>query len=368
MSQPNESKRYQGHFSLPEIGPEGQKRLKASRVLCVGAGGLGAPILTYLTASGVGTIGVMDYDVVSESNLLRQTLFTTANIGSFKASLAVEHLSKLNPHVKFLSCDIALNETNADEILARYDLIVDGTDNFESKHLINRICAKLNKPVVSGSIFKTEGQVSVFNFGDGPCYSCLYSDSGIAAASAACSEVGVLSPLPGIVGSIQAAEAIKILVGFGRPLSGRLLLVDAMKMEFQEFRFAKNPDCPVCGKVTGELPKLSLHKKSEAPTISISELITKINTESPLVLDARSSSEFEHSHIPGSTPFAPEDVDERELQHFKNREIVVYCTSGVRSSFVQAWLLARGIKATVLEGGFNAWRFLDLPSEASCAR
>src|SRR5512135_2638584 len=243
-----ELRRYARHLILPEVGPEGQERLKASRVLCVGAGGLGSPLVLYLAAAGVGTLGVVDFDLVDESNLQRQILHGSGDVGKSKLASAAARVAQINPNVRFIPYDARLSSENALSILRDFDVIADGTDNFPTRYLVNDACVLLGKPNVYASIFRFEGQASVFGMKDGPCYRCLYPEPPPPGLVPSCAEGGVLGILPGLVGVIQATEVIKLILGKGQPLIGRLLLVDALGMKFRELKLRKNPDCPVCGK------------------------------------------------------------------------------------------------------------------------
>jgi len=243
----DEIKRYSRHLILPEVGMEGQRRLKAAKVLCIGAGGLGSPVAMYLAAAGVGTIGIVDFDVVDFSNLQRQILHSTPDVGRPKLVSAKEKLLAMNPHITVVTHDTALSSENALELFAPYDIIVDGTDNFPTRYLVNDACVLLGKPNAYGSIFRFEGQASVFATKDGPCYRCLYPEPPPPGLVPSCAEGGVLGVLPGVVGCIQATETIKLIIGQGEPLVGRFLIFDALRMKFRELKLRKDPDCPVCG-------------------------------------------------------------------------------------------------------------------------
>src|SRR5580692_6255735 len=242
-----EISRYSRHLLLPEVGIEGQQRLKAARVLCLGTGGLGSPLAFYLAAAGIGTLGLVDFDVVDASNLQRQIIHSTKDIGRKKLDSAAEKLSALNPALNIVKHETMLSSANALEILKDYDIIADGTDNFPTRYLVNDACVLLGKPNAYGSIFRFEGQASVFSTKDGPCYRCLYPEPPPPGLVPSCAEGGVLGVLPGLLGVIQATEAIKLILGKGESLVGRLLLVDALSMKFRELKLRKNPDCPVCG-------------------------------------------------------------------------------------------------------------------------
>src|SRR5271155_578385 len=239
--------RYSRHLILPEVGMEGQQRLKAAKVLCVGTGGLGSPLALYLAAAGIGTLGLIDFDVVDSSNLQRQIIHSTSDVGRKKVDSAQEKLNALNPALNVVTHDTMLTSANALEIFAQYDIIADGTDNFQTRYLVNDACVLLNKPNAYGSIFRFEGQASVFATEEGPCYRCLYPEPPPPGLVPSCAEGGVLGILPGIVGVIQATEVIKLILGQGEPLIGRLLLVDSLNMRFRELKLRKNPDCPACG-------------------------------------------------------------------------------------------------------------------------
>ena len=239
--------RYSRHLILPEVGMEGQRRLKASRVLCVGTGGLGSPLAFYLTAAGIGTLGLVDFDVVDSSNLQRQIIHSTKDIGRKKLDSAEEKLTALNPSIHIVKHETMLTSANAFDILKDYDIVADGTDNFPTRYLVNDACVLLGKPNVYGSIFRFEGQASIFATKDGPCYRCLYPEPPPPGLVPSCAEGGVLGILPGLVGVIQATEVIKLILGKGTPLIGRLLLVDSLNMRFRELKLRRNPECPICG-------------------------------------------------------------------------------------------------------------------------
>src|SRR5450631_1796778 len=244
---PDELSRYSRHLILPEVGMEGQQKLKAARVLCVGTGGLGSPLAFYLAAAGIGTLGLVDFDVVDASNLQRQIIHSTKDIGRKKLDSAEEKLKALNPAMTIVKHETMLTSANALEILKDYDVVADGTDNFPTRYLVNDACVLLGKPNAYGSIFRFEGQASVFATKEGPCYRCLYPEPPPPGLVPSCAEGGVLGVLPGVIGTIQATETLKLILGIGKPLIGRLLLVDALAMRFRELKLRKNPDCPVCG-------------------------------------------------------------------------------------------------------------------------
>src|SRR5215203_4855741 len=243
----DEIKRYSRHLIMPEVGVDGQRRLKAGSVLCIGAGGLGSPAALYLAAAGVGTIGIVDFDVVDFSNLQRQVIHGTSDVGRSKLASAKDRLLELNPHIRIETYETALSSKNALELFKPYDVILDGTDNFPTRYLTNDACVLLGKPNAYGSIFRFEGQASVFATKDGPCYRCLYPEPPPPGLVPSCAEGGVLGVLPGVIGTIQATEAIKLIMGIGEPLVGRFLIYDALRMKFRELKLKKDPDCPVCG-------------------------------------------------------------------------------------------------------------------------
>ena len=356
--------RYSRHLLLPEVGVEGQRRLKGARVLLVGAGGLGSPAALYLAAAGVGTIGLVEFDLVDVTNLQRQILHGTAALGRPKLESAVERLHDLNPHVRVEPVADRLSSANALEILRRYDLVVDGSDNFPTRYLVNDACVLLGKPLVYGSIFRFEGQVSVFDAKRGPCYRCLYSEPPPPGLVPSCAEGGVLGVLPGIIGSLQALEAIKLLLGVGDSLVGRLVLFDALRLRFRELALRKDPDCPVCGPA----PTVTALIDYEAfcgiggvgghPELEISpkELQAARGGVGPLVLDVREPHEFEIVHLEGSHLIPLRELPARLAELTAHRDIVALCHHGMRS--LQAVELLRGAgfgSARSLAGGIDAW-------------
>ena len=342
-----ETNRYSRHLLLPEVGRAGQQKLKAARVLVVGCGGLGCPVLQYLAAAGVGTLGLLDFDTVDDSNLHRQVLYATADVGRPKALAAAEKLRAQNPFIELRPHQVQLGAANALELLADYDLVVDCSDNFATRYLVSDACVILGKPLVFGAIFKFEGQVSVFNYQHGPTYRCLYPAPPAPGDAPSCAEIGVLGVLPGLVGTLQAAEALKIILGLGEVLSGRFLLVDALSMRFQTIRFravaanqqlaALAPDyAAFCGEVPSEAPP------APAPEISAEELKAWRQTGRPLqLLDVREPHEYAHRHIGGQLiPLAQLAGKLPELA--PDVPVVVHCASGVRSQKAAQLLLARG--------------------------
>jgi adenylyltransferase/sulfurtransferase len=362
--------RYSRHLILPEVGMEGQRRLKAARVLCVGTGGLGSPLALYLTAAGIGTLGLVDFDVVDSSNLQRQIIHSTRDIGRKKIDSAEEKLSALNPAIQIVKHETMLSSANALDILKGYDIVADGTDNFPTRYLVNDACVLLGKPNVYGSIFRFEGQASVFATEAGPCYRCLYPEPPPPGLVPSCAEGGVLGILPGLVGVIQATEVIKLILGKGDSLVGRLLLVDALNMRFRELKLRKNPDCPVCGAnptVTalidyehfcGIVPETPQEKnvKNGIPQLTVKELKQRRDAgEDVFLLDVREPYEVQIAQI-GGTVIPQNDVPNRLGEIPRDREIVVHCRSGARSQRIAEFLKQSGYTQVVnLAGGILAW-------------
>jgi molybdopterin/thiamine biosynthesis adenylyltransferase/rhodanese-related sulfurtransferase/molybdopterin converting factor small subunit len=365
---PEEIRRYSRHLILPEVGLEGQKKLKGARILAVGAGGLGSPLTLYLAAAGVGTIGLVDFDVVDDSNLQRQILFGTRDVGRPKLQAAAERLSGLNPHVRVVPHEVRLSSDNALEIFAGYDVVVDGTDNFPTRYLVNDACVLTGKPNVYASIFRFEGQASVFWAEKGPCYRCLYSEPPPAGLVPSCAEGGVLGILPGLLGLIQASETIKLLLESGESLIGRLLLVDVLSMRFRELKLRKNPDCVICG------PRPSVTKlidyeafcgvasetagaPSAIPEITVEELQTMRERGDPFVLvDVREPHEFAISAFPESVKIPLGTLPQNVHRLSSADEIVVHCKTGGRSAQAVKFLRDAGFrKVRNLAGGINRW-------------
>ena len=362
--------RYSRHLILPEVGMEGQRRLKAARVLCVGTGGLGSPLALYLAAAGIGTLGLVDFDVVDASNLQRQIIHSTKDIGRKKLDSAEEKLLALNPVLKVVKHDTMLSSANALDILKDYDIVADGTDNFPTRYLVNDACVLLGKPNVYGSIFRFEGQASVFATEQGPCYRCLYPEPPPPGLVPSCAEGGVLGILPGLVGVIQATEAIKLILGKGESLVGRLLLVDALNMRFRELKLRKNPECPVCGpnptvtalidyqQFCGIKPESKEEKalKNGIPQLSVKDLKRRMDAgEDVFILDVREPYEYQIANIGGKL-IPQNDVPQRLAEIDRDREIVVHCRSGVRSQRIAEFLSQAGYPKVVnLAGGILAW-------------
>ena len=363
--------RYSRHLLLPEVGMEGQQKLKAARVLCVGAGGLGSPLAFYLGAAGVGTLGLVDFDVVDASNLQRQIIHFTKDIGRKKLDSAEEKLKALNPALNVIKHETLLSSANALEILKDYDIVADGTDNFPTRYLVNDACVLLGKPNVYGSIFRFEGQASVFATEQGPCYRCLYPEPPPPGLVPSCAEGGVLGILPGLVGTMQATEVIKLILGKGELLVGRLLLVDALNMRFRELKLRKNPECPVCGPrptvtqlidyrqfcgIAPEIEKEEKTLKNGIPQLSVKELKSRIDAgEDVMILDVREPFEYQIANLGGKL-IPMNDVPRRLAEIERDREIVVQCKMGGRSQRVAEFLSQAGYPRVVnLAGGIIAW-------------
>jgi molybdopterin/thiamine biosynthesis adenylyltransferase/rhodanese-related sulfurtransferase len=362
-----EFRRYGRHLLIPEIGLDGQKKLKASSVLLVGAGGLGSPLALYLAAAGVGRLGIVDFDVVDQSNLQRQVLHGTESVGRPKLQSAAERIASVNPFVKVEPYETQLTSQNALAILKNYDVVVDGSDNFPTRYLVNDACVLLHKPNVYGSVFRFEGQVSVFDADRGPCYRCLYSEPPPPGLVPSCAEGGVLGVLPGIIGTLQASEAIKVLLGIGEPLIGRLLLFDALKTDFRELTLRKDPACPVCGEkptihelidyeaFCGIAPHTSTETQGTRE-ITVEELKRRLDENADIfLLDVREPHEYQIANLGGLLiPLndLPNKVNELDMA----KEIVVYCASGIRSARAVDILADLGFKKVKnLVGGINAW-------------
>jgi adenylyltransferase/sulfurtransferase len=361
----DEIRRYSRHLLLPEIGAAGQRKLKDARVLCLGVGGLGSPVSMYLAAAGVGTLGLVDFDEVDVTNLQRQILYASADEGRSKLVTARARLSAMNPAVRVEIHPFALSSENALDLIRGYDIVVDCSDNFPTRYLTNDACVLLSKPDVSGSVFRFEGQASVYAMPDGPCYRCLHPEPPPAGLVPSCGEGGVLGMLPGVIGAIQAAEVVKIATGAGETLAGRLLIVDALRMRFREVRIAKDPDCAVCGthptirqlldyeQVCGTAPVV-LPLELE---ISAADLKSRLDRGDALTLvDVRERQESDINGIPGSI-VVPLGALETMAQTFdRSREVVVYCKAGVRSASAVQVLRAAGFKRVAhLKGGILSW-------------
>jgi adenylyltransferase/sulfurtransferase len=358
--------RYSRHLIIPEVGLEGQRRLKDARVLMVGAGGLGSPIGLYLAAAGVGTLGIVEFDVVDETNLQRQLLHGTKDVGRKKLDSARDRLRDANPHVQVIPHEARLTSENALEIIRQYDVVVDGTDNFATRYLTNDACVLLGKPNVYGSIFRFEGQSTIFCAKDGPCYRCLYPEPPPPGMVPSCAEGGVLGILPGLVGVVQATETVKLIAGIGEPLVGRLLLVDALSMQFRTVKLRKDPKCPACG--TRELEQLIDYEQfcgirgqpdetEGVPAIAAKELQARLARKDAFdLIDVREPHEWDICRIPGAR-LAPLSSFAAALGSFDSaRDVVLYCRTGVRSAKALKQLQAAGFRRVWnLTGGIHAW-------------
>jgi sulfur-carrier protein adenylyltransferase/sulfurtransferase len=360
----NELIRYNRHIILPEVGLEGQKKLKNSAVLCIGAGGLGSPLALYLAAAGVGRIGIVDFDVVDASNLQRQIIHDTPSIGTPKLQSAKKRLMALNPHVCVETYEERLTSANAVELFKKYDVIADGTDNFPTRYLVNDACVLTGKPNAYGSIFRFEGQLSVFGAKDGPCYRCLYPEPPPPGLVPSCAEGGVLGVLPGVIGTMQAIETIKLILGIGRPLVGRLMLYDALEQSWRTLKVKKNPACPVCGdnptiKAPIDYEAFCGLKEKPAnmiPEITVEELKAKLDKKEKFVLlDVREPHEYEIAKIPGSKLIPLGELDKRVGELDKSAKLVVHCKMGGRSARAVSFLRAQGYDATNVAGGIHDW-------------
>jgi molybdopterin/thiamine biosynthesis adenylyltransferase/rhodanese-related sulfurtransferase len=389
-----ERTRYSRHLLLPQMGEEGQLRLKQASVLVVGAGGLGSPTLTYLAAAGIGRLGIVDFDRVDATNLHRQVLFTSQDVGRKKLDAARDHLAELNPLIQIELHDGRLTSENALDIISRYDLVLDGTDNFATRYLVNDACVLSGKPNVYASIYRFDGQVSVFGAPGGPCYRCVFPEPPPPGSVPSCAEGGVLGVLPGVLGTLQATEAIKYIAGLGEPLTGRLLVVDALSMTFKNLLIHRDPDCAVCG----ERPTIqalidyelfcegSISTETEfahakdlntransmffgpsTPSISVKELQEKKKSnEDFLLLDVRQPEEQQIADIGGTLVPMDQLADRLEdIRSYKGKDIVVMCRTGSRSAFVVDWLQKQGVERVYnLDGGIAAWSRQIDPSVA----
>jgi molybdopterin/thiamine biosynthesis adenylyltransferase/rhodanese-related sulfurtransferase len=368
----SEIQRYARHLIMPEVAMEGQRRLKTAKVLCIGTGGLGSPLALYLAAAGVGTLGLADFDVVDLSNLQRQIIHFTPDIGRPKIASALEKLKAINPELTINCHEHAIDSSNALDLFADYDVIVDGTDNFPTRYLVNDACVLLGKPNVYGSIFRFDGQATVFFPPHGPCYRCLYPEPPPPDLVPNCAEGGVLGILPGLIGVVQATETVKLILGAGKPMIGRLLLYDALEMTFRELKVRKNPRCPICGTdptirelidyqefcgVRGALPPQSTTGGTELAEITPIELKAALATSHPpLILDVRNPEEVAICRIAGSTIIPLPELPNRLGELDRSRSMVVHCKSGARSAKAISLLQEAdfsGLKN--LKGGILAW-------------
>ncbi|MFI5234393.1 MAG: molybdopterin-synthase adenylyltransferase MoeB [Gemmatimonadales bacterium] len=362
---PPELLRYSRHLVLPEVGLAGQRKLKAARVLLIGAGGLGSPAALYLAAAGIGVIGIVEFDTLDATNLQRQVLHGTSWIGKPKLDSAVARLRELNPHVAVEPIAERLTSANARGIIRRYDIVLDGSDNFPTRYLVNDACVLEGKPLVYGSIFRFEGQVSLFHPPAGPCYRCLFSEPPPPGLVPNCAEGGVLGVLPGIIGSLQALEALKWILGVGTPALGRLLLFDALKLEFRELAITRDLACPVCGEhpsITDLIDYeafcgLTASETDQGVEISVAELRrTEVGKDAPLVLDVRELWEWELVHLRGAVHVPLSELPARLGELDTRREIVTLCHHGMRSLSARELLRGAGFaRVRSLAGGIDAW-------------
>jgi molybdopterin/thiamine biosynthesis adenylyltransferase/rhodanese-related sulfurtransferase/molybdopterin converting factor small subunit len=362
--------RYSRHLIMPEVGMEGQLKLKSAKVLLIGAGGLGAPLGLYLAAAGVGRIGIVDFDVVDFTNLQRQVIHGTSDVGRKKLDSAADSMKDINPFVQVDKHEVALSSENALEIMRDYDIVVDGTDNFPTRYLVNDACVLLGKPNVYGSIFRFEGQATVFAYEGGPCYRCLYPEPPPPGLVPSCAEGGVLGILPGTIGLIQATETVKLILGIGEPLVGRLLLYDALGMRFRELKLRKNPECPICGEHRTITQLIDYNQfcgvpsQPEAPApglaegeIDPTEVKAKIDRHEPFVLiDVREPHEYQIGHIPYAKLIPLGELPKRVNELNSADEIVAHCKSGMRSAKAVDFLKQAGFrKVKNMKGGILSW-------------
>ena len=363
--------RYSRHLILPEVGMEGQRKLKGAKVLMIGAGGLGAPLGMYLAAVGIGKIGIVDFDVVDVTNLQRQVIHGQKDVGRKKIDSAAESMQDINPHLEIVKHEVPLTSENALDIVKDYDVVVDGTDNFPTRYLVNDACVLLGKPNAYGSIFRFEGQATVFGYEDGPCYRCLYPEPPPPGLVPSCAEGGVLGILPGIIGLIQATETVKIILGKGETLKGRLMLYDSLNMKFRELKLRRNPECPVCGDnpTVTELidyqefcgiPQAAAAEAEQAgkmPEITPADLKKALDSgENIFVLDVREPHEYDIASIDGTTLIPLGQLAQRVDELDSTADIVVHCKSGMRSAKAQKILKDMGFsRVRNLTGGILRW-------------
>ncbi|MGH9414924.1 MAG: molybdopterin-synthase adenylyltransferase MoeB [Terriglobales bacterium] len=364
--------RYSRHLIIPEVGMDGQRKLKGARVLTIGAGGLGAPVGLYLAAAGVGTIGIVDFDVVDFTNLQRQVIHSTADVGRPKLTSATESIRAINPGVEVVGYETRLDSSNALEIFKGYDMVIDGTDNFPTRYLVNDACVLSGIPNVYASIYRFEGQASVLALPDGPCYRCWYPEPPPPGLVPSCAEGGVLGVLPGLMGLIQATEAVKLICGLGEPLKNRVLLFDALQMRFRELKLRKNPECPICGAqrsihklidyqefcgIRGEEKTPAADEAAKVPEITATALQAEVQAgKAPFILDVREPHEFQIGRIAGSVLIPLGELPKRLSELDKSRAIVTQCKSGARSLKAAHILLDAGFSdVRNLKGGILAW-------------
>jgi adenylyltransferase/sulfurtransferase len=374
---PAELRRYGRHLVIPEVGVEGQERLKRSRVLLVGAGGLGSPLALYLAAAGIGRLGIVDFDTVDETNLQRQVLYGESDVGRAKLEAAVERLAEINPHCRVEPHPVRLDSSNALELFADYEVVVDGSDNFPTRYLVNDACVLTGKPDVYGSIFRFEGQVAVFWGAEGPCYRCLFPEPPPPGLVPSCAEGGVLGILPGVIGALQANEAVKLLLGIGEPLVGRLVLFDGLKMRFRQLELKKDSTCPLCSEsptqrelidyeafcgVAAELAAPT-DRQGDPAQLQVEELAELLASGRELtLLDVRTPQEEAICRLEGSRLIPIQTLAQRWREIDPEAEVVVYCHTGVRSAHATAFLRSHGLDARNLVGGIEAWSLRVDPS------
>ncbi|MDP9427020.1 MAG: molybdopterin-synthase adenylyltransferase MoeB [Actinomycetota bacterium] len=361
--------RYSRHLIMPEVAVDGQKKLKAAKVLTIGTGGLGSPLALYLAAAGVGTIGIVDFDVVDESNLQRQIIHGTSDVGRPKIESARDRIKEINPNVNVVAYEEALTSENALDIFKDYDVIVDGTDNFPTRYLVNDACVLLGKPNVYGSIFRFEGQASVFYAEEGPCYRCLYPEPPPPGLVPSCAEGGVLGILPGAIGVVQATETVKLILGTGEPLIGRLMLYDALNMKFRQMKLRKDPNCPVCGEnptVTElidyqefcgipQAVEADRREEGQVPEITVTDLNEKLNNGGLTVLDVREPHEYDVANI-GARLIPLGELPQRLVELDQNAHYAVHCRSGARSAKAVKLMQDAGFgDVKNVKGGILAW-------------
>lgn len=366
-----EIQRYSRHLIMPEVTIDGQRKLKAARVLCVGTGGLGSPLLTYLAAAGIGKLGIVDFDIVDHSNLQRQIIHCTTRVGQPKVVSAQNRIHDINPNVDVEIYEVALRSDNATDICRDYDVIVDGTDNFPTRYLVNDCCVLLGKPNVYGSIFRFEGQCTVFWAERGPCYRCLFPDPPPPGMVPSCAEGGVLGVLPGVIGVMQAIETIKLILGLGDPLIGRLVAFDALRMRFRELKLRKDPACPICGENrsihelidyeqfcgVAALEGAAAHEEAPVPEISVKELSDRLASKEDLILlDVREPHEYQICRIPGARLIPLGELPSRLHEFDSTQEIAIHCKTGGRSAqAVRAFQAAGFRRVKNVRGGIHAW-------------
>lgn len=362
-----EIRRYSRHLIMPEVGMDGQRKLKEASVLCVGAGGLGSPLALYLAAAGVGHIGLVEFDVVDESNLQRQIIHGTSTLGKSKLESAKQRMLDLNPFIEITGYEEPLTSANAMDIVPRYDIVADGTDNFQTRYLTNDVCVLLGKPNVYGSIFRFEGQASVFYAKEGPCYRCLFPEPPPPGLVPSCAEGGVLGVLPGVIGTIQATEVVKLIIGQGESLIGRLLLYDALEMSFTTLKLRKNPDCVICsdhptidhlidydqfcGVVSHDV------EAEQGLEITVKDLKRRLDEDGKdlVVLDVREPHEWYISHLDFAQLIPKGDLPDHLKEFDATKDYVLHCKTGVRSLEAARLMKSAGFRAKSLRGGINAW-------------